>query len=122
MYWLASRGKRGKRDQKIPGVTWWEYRQNDGLPLTNEPLSSRLTAKQWKTLEKPNRITSDRIHDALLPLTINHKPFIVIPHKNFVAKKTVKDLKSIAVIIGLVSTIVKTFRTLWITRKIRKCN
>ena len=54
---------RGKQEQTIPGVTWWDYRQNDGLPLTNEPLSSRLTAKQRKTLEKLNRKTSDRMHD-----------------------------------------------------------
>lgn len=47
----AFRGEQGKREQTIPRVTWWDYSQNDGLPLTNEPLSTRLTAKQWKTLE-----------------------------------------------------------------------
>jgi hypothetical protein len=69
----AVRGKQGKREQTMPGVTRWDYRQNDGLPLTNEPLSSRLRAKQWKTLEKLNRKTSDRIHDGLLPLATNQK-------------------------------------------------
>jgi hypothetical protein len=127
----AFRGKQGKREQAIPGVTWWDYRQNDGLPLTNEPLSSRLTAKQWKTLEKLNRKTSDRIHDALLPLTTNQKPFIVLPHNDFVDKETVNDLKSIAAIIGVVPTeadfIVKDEFDLSASSsshltKIRKCN
>lgn len=98
----AFRGKQGKSKRTIPGVTWWDYRQNDGLPLTNEPLSSRLSAQQWKTLEKLNRKTSDRIHDALLPLTTHQKPFIVLPHNDFMDKETVNDLKSIAAIIGVV--------------------
>ena len=100
----AFRGKQGKCDYTSPGVTWWDYRQNDGLRLTNEPLSSRLTAKQWKTLEKLNRKTSERIHDALLPLTTNQKPFIVLSHNDFVDTEIVNDLKSIAVIIGVVPT------------------
>ncbi|KAI8916145.1 hypothetical protein EDD86DRAFT_197772 [Gorgonomyces haynaldii] len=75
----AYRDKQGKREQTTPRVTWWDYRQNHGLPLTNMPLSSRLTAKQWKT--------SDRIHDAFLPLTTNQKPYIVLSHEDFVEKR-----------------------------------
>jgi len=100
----AYRGKQCRREQKTPGVTWWDYRQNDGLPLTSEPLSSRLTGKQWKTLERLNRKTSDRIHDGLLPQTSNRKPFIVLPHDDFLDKETVSDLKSIAANIGVVPT------------------
>ena len=100
----AFRGKQGKREQTIPGATWWDYRENDGIRLANEPLSSRITAKQWKTLEKLNRKTSDRIHDARLPLTTNQKPFIILPHDDFLDKETVGELKSIAAIIGVVST------------------
>ena len=100
----AYRGEQGKREQTSPGVTWWDYRRNDGLPLTNEPLPSRLSTKQWKTLERLNRKTSDRIHDALLPQTSNRKPFIVLPHDDFLDIETVSDLKSIAASIGLVPT------------------
>ncbi|KAI3645250.1 hypothetical protein MP228_011414 [Amoeboaphelidium protococcarum] len=100
----AYRGQQGKCEQTSLWATWWDYRQNDGVPLTNEPLTSRLTAKQWETLDELNRETSDRIHDARLPLTINQKPFIVLPHNDFVDKGTMNGLKSIAATIGVVST------------------
>jgi hypothetical protein len=100
----ASRGKQGKREQTNLGVTWWDYRLIDGTPLSNEPLSSRLTAKQWKTLENLNRKISDRIHNAILPLTTDQKPFVVLPREDFMDKEIVNDLKSIAANIGVVST------------------
>ena len=35
-------------------------------------------------------------------MTPNQKPYIVLPHNDFVDKETVNDLKSIAAIIGII--------------------
>jgi hypothetical protein len=90
----AFRGKQGKREQTISGATWWDYRRNDGLPLTNEP-------QAMENIVNPNRKTSDRIR---LPLATNQKPFTILPHNDFVDKETVNVSKSFAVIIGVVPT------------------
>ena len=102
--WEKKRKAGNCQSSKTNNIWNYNFNNSNRLPLTNEPLSTRLTAKQWKTLEKLNRETSDRIHYARLPMTINLKPFIVLPHNDFVDKETVNNLTTIAAIMGVVPT------------------
>jgi hypothetical protein len=91
------------RDDTGRPFLWWDYKTNDGIPLTTIPLPSRLSARQWDILKSLNRDTNDRIHDRQLPKTSNNKPFVVLPHSKFTTKEYVDDLQSIAAIFSVVT-------------------
>ncbi|KAI3634729.1 hypothetical protein MIR68_007110 [Amoeboaphelidium protococcarum] len=100
----AKDGRYGKPENSAPGVAWWDYKKEDGIQFTTTPLPSILSSRQWDILKSLNRDTSQRIHDARLPLTSRLKPFIILPHKQFTTPEYVDELKSIATIIGVVHT------------------
>jgi hypothetical protein len=102
---LAARdGQFGKPKEEVKGVAWWDYKKENGIQLTTEPLPSLLSVQQWDMLKSLNRDTTKRIHDAQLPRTSSQKPFIVLPHTKFTKTEYVDALKSIAAIIGVVPT------------------
>jgi hypothetical protein len=102
---LAARtGQFGKPKKEDKGVAWWDYKKEDGIQFTNEPLPTRLSDQQWEILNKLNYDTTNRIHDAVLPRTSNQKAFIVLPHTEYTKTEYVDTLKIIAAIIGVVPT------------------
>jgi hypothetical protein len=100
----AMDGQFGKPKEEVKGVAWWDYKKENGIQVTNEPLPSLLSVQQWDILKSLNFDTTKRIHDAQLPRTNSQKPFIVLPHSKFTKTKYVDALKSIAAIIGVVPT------------------
>ena len=100
----AMDGRFGKPKEEVKGVTWWDYKKENGIQVTNTPLPSLLSVQQWEILRSLNRDTTKRIHDAQLPRTNSQKPFIVLPHTTFTKTKYVESLKSIAAIVGVVSS------------------
>jgi hypothetical protein len=97
-------GQFGKPKGEAKGVAWWDYKTGNGIQLTNTSLPSLLSVEQWDMLKSLNRDTNDRIHDAQLPRTNSHKPFIVLPHTMFAKTEYVDALKIIAAIVGVVPT------------------
>jgi hypothetical protein len=96
----ACRGKRGKRQQSGAGVVYWDFRKK----VRHPPLPSRLSPRQWQTLEKLYMRYADRDPNAVYPLIGPQRPILVLPHEDFEDKNTVNDLKSIAAIMGTVRT------------------
>jgi hypothetical protein len=58
--------------------TDWEYRIKRKKQLTLIPLPDMYSKEDWDELRYLNRVTTLRIHDALLPTTCQGKPFIIL--------------------------------------------
>jgi hypothetical protein len=100
----AKDGQFGNPENAAPGIRWWDYRKLNSTQITTIPLPNRLSVEQWDLLKALNRDTTNRIHDAQLPRTSSQKPFIVLPREKITKEKYVDTLRSIAAIIGVVST------------------
>ena len=100
----AKDGQHGKPKEEAKGFSWWDYKKENRIHLTNIPLPSLLSVRHWDILKSLNRDTTIRIHDAQLPRTSNQKPFIVLTHLNFIKPMDVDELKRIAAIIGVILT------------------
>ena len=100
---LAARdGQIGKPQSPSPGVTWWDYKKNDGIQFTTIPLPSLFSVQEWEALETLNRETLKRIYDGQMPRTSSQKPYIVLTHSEYTSPECVSSLKRIATIFGIV--------------------
>jgi len=70
--------------------------------LTSIPLPDMYSKDDWDKLSNLNRVTTLRIHNALLPTTSQGKPFIILPHSDYINDTHVKQLKLIAATANLV--------------------
>jgi exopolysaccharide biosynthesis predicted pyruvyltransferase EpsI len=64
------------------------------VPIISTPLNTLFDEDEWKKMKELNRITTDRIHSAILP-TENDKPFIIIPDDQH-NDETISLLKRVA--------------------------
>jgi hypothetical protein len=86
---------------KAKDGTDWEYRIKRKKQLTSIPLPDMYSKEDWDELSRLNRVTTLRIHNALLPTTSQGKPFIILSHSDY-NDAHVKQLKLIAATANLV--------------------
>jgi hypothetical protein len=79
----------------------WEYRTHLKKKITSIPLPDMYSKENWGKLSKLNRVTTLRIHDALLPTTSQGIPFIILRHSDY-NDAAVKQLKLIAATANLI--------------------
>ena len=80
----------------------WEYRTYKRQKLATKPLPDVFSMAEWEILSTLNADTTQRIHDAQLPLTSSQKPYVIIPHSKFTITEYVGSLKRIAAIADVV--------------------
>ena len=98
----AKNGQQGKPTEPSQSK-WWDYRVSDQGPVNATPLPSLLTDEEWNKLESLAINTRNRLYDGQLPMIGNRKSVVIIPHSTY-TQEFVDDLKSIAVISGIVGT------------------
>ena len=81
--------------------TDWDYLIRRKKQLTSIPLPDMYSKEDWDELSRLNRVTTLRIHDALLPTTSQGKPFIILSHSDYNDAHG-KQLKLIAATANLV--------------------
>jgi hypothetical protein len=83
----------------------WNFKLKNGLPLSNIPLPDLLSNEKWDVLKRLDRFVSrTTLYDCRLARTTSCKPFIIIPHSDFIKTGYVDGLKTIAAVFGLIES------------------
>jgi hypothetical protein len=95
--------RRAKNNYQRLGADGFMVEIRKGQPLANIKLPDIYTTDEWKKIKKFNYNTSERIHSGSLPSLSNGRPYIVIPHAEFMPEM-ISFLKTIGVKASLFSS------------------